>query len=98
MAPLQIALERRTGSGSGHLSRADLFRQLSTLQSQSAVRTLKGAAEGAGWKGPLLSEPQLAQMWRQLEGLHCWHPSNPSGHYRLLLDHPVRAMLTMSCM
>ena len=94
MAPLQIAMERRTGSGSGHMSRADLFRRLSTLQSPSAAGKGEGAAERADSKGPLLSEPQMAKLWRQLEGVHCWHPSNPSGHYRLLLDHPVRVMLT----
>ncbi len=91
-------MERRTGSGSGHLSRAELFRRLSTLQSQSAARTSEGPTERAVCKQPLLSETQMAKLWHQLEGLHCWHPSNPSGHYRLLLDHPVRAVLTLSRM
>ena len=68
------------------------------MQSPSAARTLEGAAEHADSRSPPLSEPQMAKLWRQLEGVHCWHPSNPSGHYRLLLDHPVRAVLNLPCM
>ena len=93
MVVLQIEMKQPTGSGSGHLTRADLFRRPLTLQSSSAART-----ERTDSKGCLLTEPQLAQLWHRLEGLHCWHPSNPSGHYRLLLDRPVRAVLTLSCL